>query len=161
MNSLMDLACLLRSSVNASQRTRTSKSVIASLRSTSKKWSPSGVLESQWVPIDPELWRIENYLDFLAERRRLLAVETNRRMEELLHGDTRWFESAAKPEPAPMAVPSGITSDDEEAEPEVLNEWVESQGLPRGQMSFDYTDPDTVEQLAVFDLAWLMAYRPN
>ena len=30
-----------------------------------------GVLESQWVPIDPELRRIENYLDFLAERRRL------------------------------------------------------------------------------------------
>ena len=113
-----------------------------------------GVLESQWVPIDPELWRIENYLDFLAERRRLLAAETNRRMEELLHGDTRWFESAAKPEPAPMAVPGGITSDDEEAELEVLNEWVESQGLPRGQMSFDYTDPDTGEQLAVFDLAW-------
>ena len=53
-----------------------------------------------------------------------------------------------------MAVPGGITSDDEEAELEVLNEWVESQGLPRGQMSFDYTDPDTGEQLAVFDLAW-------
>ena len=101
-----------------------------------------------------ELWRIENYLDFLAELRRLLAAETNRRMEELLHGDTCWFESAAKPEPAPMTVPGGITSDDEEAELEVLNEWVESQGLPRGQMSFDYTDPDTGEQLAVFDLAW-------
>ena len=28
------------------------------------------------------------------------------------------------------------------------------QRLPRGQMSFDYTDPDTGEQLAVFDLAW-------
>ena len=28
-----------------------------------------GVLASQWVPTDPELWRIENYLDFLAERR--------------------------------------------------------------------------------------------
>jgi hypothetical protein len=31
---------------------------------------------------------------------------------------------------------------------------VEAQDLPRGQMSLDYTDPDTGEQRAVFDLAW-------
>ena len=113
-----------------------------------------GALASQWVPPDPELWKIENYLDFLAERRRLLAAETNRRMESLLHGDHRWFESVEKPEPVSVAVPGGITSDDEEAELEALNDWVESQGFPRGQIGFDYTDPSTGEQLAVFDLAW-------
>ena len=115
-----------------------------------------GVLASQWIPTDPELWRIESYLDFLAERRRLLAAETNQRMEDLLHGDTRWLEGAVKPEakPMPVAVPSGIRSDDEEAELEALDGWVSAQGLPRGQMAFDYTDPDTGEQLAVFDLAW-------
>ena len=113
-----------------------------------------GVLASQWIPTDTELWRIENYLDFLAERRRLLAAETNRRMESLLHGDTRWFEGAAKPELIPEPVPGGITSDDEEAELEALNGWVEAQELPRGQMAFDYTDPNTGEQLAIFDLAW-------
>ena len=111
-----------------------------------------GVLASQWVPADPDLWKIENYGDFLSERRRLLAAETNRRMEDLLHGDTRWFEGAAKPEP--VAVPGGIASDEEEAEIEALGEWVEAQGLPRGQMAFDYTDPETGEQIAVFDLAW-------
>ena len=109
-----------------------------------------GVLASQWIPTDPELWKVENYLDFLTERRRLLAAETNRHMEELLHGDTRWLAGAARP----ALVPGGITNDDEEAELEALNEWVEAQGLPRGQMAFDYTDPDTNEQLAVFDLAW-------
>ena len=113
-----------------------------------------GVLASQWVPTDPELWRIENYLDFLAERRRLLAEETNRRMENLLHGDTRWLESAARPETMPVSVPGGITSEDEEAELRRLNEWVQSQGLPPGQISFDYMDPNTGDQLAVFDLAW-------
>ncbi len=111
-----------------------------------------GVLASQWVPADPDLWKIENYGDFLSERRRLLAAETNRRMEDLLHGDTHWFEGAAKPEP--VAVPGGIASDDDEAAIEALAEWVEAQGLPRGQMAFDYTDPDTGEQIAVFDLAW-------
>ena len=70
-----------------------------------------GVLASQWIPTDPELWRIENYVDFLAERRRLLAAETNQRMEDLLHGDTRWLEGAVKPEakPMPVAVPGGIS----------------------------------------------------
>ena len=113
-----------------------------------------GVLASQWVPTDPKLWRIENYLDFLAGRRKLLAAETNRRLESLLHGDTRWFEGAAKPEPTPASVPGGITSSDEEAELEALNEWVEAQELPPGKVTFDYTDPNTGEQLAVFDLAW-------
>ena len=79
-----------------------------------------GALASQWVPADPDLWKIENYGDFLSERRRLLAAETNRRMEDLLHGDTRWFEGAAKPEP--VAVLGGIASDDEEAELEALDE---------------------------------------
>ena len=113
-----------------------------------------GALASQWVPTDPEMWKIENYRDFLAERCRLLAAETNRRMESLLHGDTRWFDSTARPEPIPVSVPGGITSDDEEAELVSLNDWMEARDLPRGQMAFDYTDPDTGEQLAVFDLAW-------
>ncbi|MCZ0940259.1 MAG: DUF262 domain-containing protein [Caldilineaceae bacterium] len=113
-----------------------------------------GVLASQWVPTDPELWKIENYLDFLAERRQLLATETNRRMEILLHGDTSWFDSAAILEPVQKSVPGGITSEDEEAQLEALNKWLEQQDLPRGQMSFDYTDDKSGEQLAVFDLAW-------
>lgn len=47
-----------------------------------------------------------------------------------------------------------ITGEAEEDALVALNDWVEAQGLPRGQMSFDYTDPDTGEQRAVFDLAW-------
>ena len=113
-----------------------------------------GVLASQWVPTDPELWKMDNYPDFLAERRRLLAAETNRHMENLLHGDTRWLDSAATLEPVQKSVPGGITSEDEEAQLVALNKWLDQQDLPRGQMSFDYTDDNTGEQLAVFDLAW-------
>ncbi len=113
-----------------------------------------GALQSQWIPSDPELWKTANYTDFLAERRRLLAAETNRRLESLLHGDTRWLDGDTRAEPVPKLVPGGITSDEEEAQIENLNEWVEEQGLPRGQISFDYTDAITGEQLAVFDLAW-------
>jgi hypothetical protein len=53
---------------------------------------------------------------------------------------------------APML--GGITSENEEAELESLNDWVENHGLPRGQIGFDYADPATGAQKAVFDLAW-------
>jgi hypothetical protein len=115
-----------------------------------------GALVSQWIPMDAELWKVKNYRDFLVARRELLATETNKRMAELLHGDTRWLEGTIKPPeaPHPVMVTGGITSEAEEEELVSLNNWVEEQGLPRGQMSFDYTDPDTGEQRAVFDLAW-------
>jgi hypothetical protein len=114
-----------------------------------------GALASQWIPMDPALWKIENYRDFLAARRELLAAETNLRMEDLLHGDMQWLEGAVRPMAAvPVAIPGGITSEDEEAELNTVNAWIEEQGLPRGTLSFDYTNPATGEQQAMFDLAW-------
>ena len=115
-----------------------------------------GGLASQWIPMDPGLWKIKNYHDFLAARRDLLAAETNRRMEELLHGDTHWLEGIRKPEEVPASVDlmGGISSEEEEAELIALNDWVEAKGLPRGQMPFEFTDPATGDQRAVFDLAW-------
>lgn len=35
-----------------------------------------------------------------------------------------------------------------------MNTWIETLGLPRGALSYDFADPDTGEQRAVFDLAW-------
>jgi hypothetical protein len=32
-----------------------------------------GVLASQWIPLDPVLWKIENFPDFLSARQRLLG----------------------------------------------------------------------------------------
>ena len=42
-----------------------------------------GVLESQWIPTDPELWRVERYSDFLAARRELLAASAQSFLESL------------------------------------------------------------------------------
>ena len=122
-----------------------------------------GALASQWIPSDPRLWEIENYRNFLAERRKLLAAETNRRLEALLHGDDRWLDGTAPSftDVVATSVPGGLASADEEAECEALNDWVEDQGLPRGQVAFDFTDPDTGEQLAVFDLAWPNGVQPG
>ena len=113
-----------------------------------------GALESQWIPMDEELWRIENFPLFLEARKSLLATEVNKRMEELLHGDTQWLEGASASPPETVTIPGGITSEEEEHQLEEFNDWIDSKGLPRGEISFDHADLETGQQLAVFDLAW-------
>ena len=112
-----------------------------------------GALASQWIPMDPELWKIENYREFMEARKALLAAELNTRLEGLLHGDTKWLSGAAAPIVGNI-LGSGVESEAEEAELETLNAWVVEQGLPRGTIDYDYADPATGEQIAVFDLAW-------
>lgn len=112
-----------------------------------------GALASQWIPIDKELWKIENYLQFLDTRQRLLADEANKRMLDLLHGEKHWLEGPAKV-PAVKVVHGSISSDEEEKELEDLMHWMKEQELPEGIMSYDFSDENTGEQLAVFDLAW-------
>ncbi len=112
-----------------------------------------GGLASQWIPMDPALWKMERFRDFLEARKELLAAELNRRMEDLLHGDTRWLASAATAS-VPARVLGGITSEEEEAQLESLNEWMEAAGFPRGMVSYDFADPESGEQKAVFDLVW-------
>jgi hypothetical protein len=113
-----------------------------------------GALASQWIPIDQALWKIQNYRDFLEARKALIAAEANRRMEELLHGETRWLEGPAAFVPSPVVVRGGITSEAEEEALEELNQWIAAQGLPMGLLSYDFSDPESGEQKAVFDLAW-------
>lgn len=113
-----------------------------------------GALASQWIPDDTSLWKIENYPAFLEARKALLADEVNKRMEELLHGDTRWIAGAAAPAAEQPETIGGITSEKEEELLEAINDWVEELGLPRGELSYDFADPTTGEQKAVFDLAW-------
>ena len=112
-----------------------------------------GALASQWIPDDPALWKLDNFRNFLEARKELLARELNRQMENLLHGDTRWLVGDAVPRVEPLVV-GGISSEEEEQELESMNDWVASQGLPRGVLAFDHADPDSGEQIAVFDLAW-------
>jgi hypothetical protein len=113
-----------------------------------------GALASQWIPGDRALWKIERFRDFLEARKVLLAEELNRRMGELLHGDTRWLTGAPAAAAIPAGVGGGITSAEEEAQLEALNDWLESEGVPRGLLAYDFADPQSGDQKAVFDLAW-------
>jgi hypothetical protein len=113
-----------------------------------------GALASQWIPDDPSLWRIDRFRDFLEARKVLLAAELNRRMEELLHGDVRWLAGAPAATPTAAAIGSGISSEEEEAKLEELNDWMEGQGLPRGVVGYELADAESGDQQAVLDLAW-------
>ncbi len=42
-----------------------------------------GALESQWIPMDRDLWQIKNYEQFLDARRRLIADSANKHLQTL------------------------------------------------------------------------------
>lgn len=114
-----------------------------------------GVLESHWIPMDRELWKVERYLDFLEARRELLAQAANQFLDSLLAGSV---PEARVTEPImdrrTVAAAGSIASQEEERLIFECAEWVRKQNLPEGELMYELTDPETGEPLAVFDLAW-------
>ncbi len=118
-----------------------------------------GTLESQWVPTDPELWKVENYQKFLSTRRRLLAEASNSMLETLRSG---FLPPTAEPivssSPSGSAEVSGqigsLNSDDEMEKLVELNRFVSDKGLASGVLAYEVIADDTGELLAVLDLAW-------
>ncbi|NLY50581.1 MAG: DUF262 domain-containing protein, partial [Firmicutes bacterium] len=109
-----------------------------------------GALASQWVPQDPALWKLENYREFLAERRRLLAAAANHFLDELLSGAVTAPVAVDYSTSLPAAAAS-VPSVDQEIQ--ALLEWVKSNGLPQPEVDFEVGSP-TGEILTVVDLAW-------
>ncbi len=128
-----------------------------------------GALASQWIPMDPSLWKLENYPDFLAARRELLAGALNSFLAELGHDPT-----LVQPEPrvvtpaeetpvraTPGTIPGTIESEEEEALLRELNSWVADLGLPEGVLAHELADPITGQPIAILDLAWPEGLQPG
>ena len=116
-----------------------------------------GALASQWIPLDPELWKVENYPSFLDERRRLLADAANALLEDLLHGKPSAAgaeKDVVSPVVPAIAVSGGIESEQEQAALTDLNNWVRERGLPPGQLEHELAHPDSGDPQAILDLAW-------
>ena len=113
-----------------------------------------GALESQWIPMDEELWEIQNYPRFLEERRKLLADAANALLDSLRHDATAPEADAAPVSQPVMEVPGGIESEEEETILAGVREWVSEHSLAEGQVEYGLTHPETGERLAVLDLAW-------
>ena len=113
-----------------------------------------GVIESHWIPINPELWKFENYRGFLAARRELLAQAANEFLDNLREGGVPEVESNDLVSDGTTAMSSASASGDEE---EILlnaNIWITEQGLPEGDFQYQLADETTGELLAILDLAW-------
>lgn len=109
-----------------------------------------GALESHWLPLDRDLWRIENYPAFLEARRELLADAANRFLDALLQGEADGLAVDAM-----VAIdPAASGADNEEALIAELNEWVVGLGLARGEADFELVDDATGKLDARLDVAW-------
>ncbi len=113
-----------------------------------------GVLASHWIPDDPQLWKIENYRDFLTARRELLSKAANEFLNQLNHGqlqDTATSESDLEREA--HVRPVSIASEEEEAVLHKAMDWMEQHGLPIGDFGYELLDSEN-ELIATLDLAW-------
>jgi len=121
-----------------------------------------GALESHWIPMDRDLWKVKNYTRFLEARRELLADAANGFLQSLLEG------VIPEPEKAPSIldrevplVPGQIESDDEEKLLRECNAIMARQGLAEGELLYEVADADSGEPLAVLDLAWPEGLQPG
>ena len=115
-----------------------------------------GALESQWIPMNRELWKAENYLDFLEERKRLLAAAANTLIEQIhsvapVESRVNLQEMAAVDTPK---ISGGITEEWEEAAISELNEWMQENDLPWGEVEYELVGQESGDAEAILDLAW-------
>jgi hypothetical protein len=115
-----------------------------------------GALASQWIPMDKELWKVSNYLDFLEARKCLLADAANSLLDSLYVVEKR-AERSNTPEHIVAEVPQvggGISDDEEAAVIDSLNEWIRSNDLPPGEVEYELVGKQTGNAEAILDLAW-------
>ena len=104
--------------------------------------------------MDRELWKLENYLDFLKARRELLASSANSFLDSLLSGSLEELQSDGSILDRRDVVSGGFDNPEEEYLLREANDWVISQGLPEGEFGYELIDQLTGEPLAILDLAW-------
>ena len=115
----------------------------------------AGAVESHWMPLEPALWSIDRFRDFLDARRELLAAATNGMLDRFLSGSVE--TTADIPNIVDLdarRLPGGVESEEEERQLHACNTWVQKLGLPAGELTYELADAESGEALAVIDLAW-------
>jgi hypothetical protein len=107
-------------------------------------------LRSQWIPTDPRLWQIENYPEFLAARRELLAAAANDFLDRLLAGTLPWGRAI---EPIEVS-PERTESDARAAQIAALVDELLGMGYAQPALDAEIADPDTGRPLAVAEVFW-------
>ena len=110
-----------------------------------------GAIESHWIPTDdPDLWKIENYRDFLTARQKLLAEAANELLESLNSGS---LAASSRIGDGEVAI-GGAVNDEEHQILLDINVWVVGRELPEGEVGYELVTEESGELQAVLDLAW-------
>jgi len=116
-----------------------------------------GSLASHWIPMDENLWKKENFKDFLVARQELLADAANKFLNELKEGhveETEFTHDVFSERKEPLHVRVDSIADQEEEQLLVdLQSWLTEQGLPEGEWGHEVLD-ENEEPEAIIDLAW-------
>ena len=114
-----------------------------------------GALESQWIPMDEELWKVKNYPAFLEARRNLLAAAANLHLTTLYPGHAEIKDTVDGPRRVvPSASQPHAPDVDEEEILEELQGWMSRRELPPGELGYELRDEATEEVEAMIDLVW-------
>ena len=118
--------------------------------------SMPGVLESQWIPLDQDLWDIDRYPEFLKARRELLATAANGFLGSLLDG------SAASADSLPRSGVAEDTDDDPRNTQiaELLGELTEH-AVVAPLRDWQVDDPETGARLGVAEAFWPDGLQPG
>lgn len=110
-----------------------------------------GVLASQWIPDDPELWAPERFSEFLAKRRELLAIAANSLLDDLQNGRRPEHMEASSIEPGRVKV---AEDEHEAAIVARVQNAMEERSLEKGVEHYALLSVDGAIEEAVLDLAW-------
>lgn len=108
------------------------------------------VLESQWIPQDRDLWAIDRFLDFLEERRKLMATAINDFLRSLVSDEGVSLVPSITPELNVAAA----AYEEEIGDLARIAAVTKKLGLAVPEEEFEVVDPDSGELLAMADLAW-------
>jgi len=112
-------------------------------------------LSSQWIPLDKKLWKIENYREFLAARRELLANAANGFLDSLLAGSA---DELALIKLTPV-------EDEDTAERNAdLNKLLlelSEYGVSAPELNVEIYHPETQELLGIAEAFWPNGLQPG
>src|SRR5690625_634218 len=116
-----------------------------------------GVLQSHWIPMDEQLWKKENFKEFLVARQELLADADNSFLTELCEGRVSETEISEelkfRTEASLHHRVDSIIGPEEEQLLKDLQSLITAQNLPEGEWGFEIVN-ETGEPEAILDLAW-------
>lgn len=120
-----------------------------------------GALESQWIPMDPTLWKLDRYPEFLAARRELLAVTAQRFMTSLLHGELADQAPVARPTEAITVEDVPESDDPRAAQIATLVRELIDLGAAKPDLDVEIGDPVNGVSLAIAEAFWAEGLQPG